>query len=107
TRALIELATAKAEGTLIIYDCCDPYADYEGALYGIYAAHRFWDLVALADAITVPTNGMRLILRDLEIGKPVFVLPDTIDYQDQTNPELVPSNHSVIWFGNPGRGNFK
>jgi len=106
TKTLIELATAKAEGTLIIYDCCDPYADYEGCLYGVHAARRFWDLVALANAITVPTENMRSLLRELEIEKSISVLPDTIDYQEQTNPELVPPNRSVIWFGNPGRGNF-
>jgi tetratricopeptide (TPR) repeat protein len=107
TRTLIDLAIAKAKGTLIIYDCCDPYADYEGSVYGVYAARRFWDLAALADAITVPTEGMRSLLRDLEIGKSVFILPDTIDYQEQTNSEPVPPTQSVIWFGNPGRGNFK
>jgi hypothetical protein len=106
-RTLMELATAKAKGSLIIYDCCDPYADYEGSVYGVYAARRFWDLAALADAITVPTEGMRSLLRDLEIEKPIFTLPDTIDYQEQTIPEPVAPNQSVIWFGNPGRGNFE
>jgi len=106
TGTLIQLANAKAKGTRIIYDCCDPYADYEGAAYGIYAARRFWDLVALADVITVPTDGMRSLLLELAIAKPVIVIPDSFDYQEQIDRTPVPPTASVVWFGNPGRGNF-
>jgi hypothetical protein len=103
---LVAAAIAKAEGALIIYDCCDPYAEYEGIVYGLYAAQRFWDLVALADAITVPTEGMHAALRKVGVAKPIVILPDTIDYQEQLNPGLVPPTKSVVWFGNPGRGNY-
>ena len=104
---LVKLAVAKAKGTLIIYDCCDPYAEFDGAVYGVDAARRFWDLVGLADAITVPTEGMRSMLRDVGIEKPIVILPDTVDYKEQLNPELVPPTKSVVWFGNPGRGNYE
>ena len=103
---LINSAVAKVRGARIVYDCCDPYANYKGALYGIYAARRFWNLVALADAITVPTEAMQRLLRDLRVDKPIIVLPDTIDYQDQMNTALVAPTQSVVWFGNPDRGNF-
>jgi hypothetical protein len=106
-KTLIRSAVAKAKGALIVYDCCDPYADYGGALYGVYVARRFWDLIALANVITVPTEGMRSLLHEIGVAKPIVILPDNIDYQEQLNPELVPPTQSVAWFGNPGRGNLE
>jgi len=106
-KTLVACALAKGRGARIIYDCCDPYADHEGVAHGIYAAERFKDIADLADAITVPTQAMRKRVVGQRIHVPVVLLPDTIDYQEQTQPGLVPPTKSVVWFGNPGRGNLE
>ncbi len=105
--ALIACAMAKGQGARIVYDCCDPYADYEGMAHGIHAAQRFSDIVSIADAITVPTETMRARIADQTAGVPIVVVPDSIDYQDQVQSDLVPPTKSVAWFGNPGRGNLE
>lgn len=104
---LLALAEAKGGGTRIVYDCCDPYAEQEGKVYGIPVARRFWDLIALADAITVPTEAMQLRLRNLRLDRPTVIVPDGIDYADEMQRDLVPSTRSAVWFGNPGRGNLE
>jgi hypothetical protein len=106
-KTLVACALAKGRGARIIYDCCDPYADDEGMTHGVHAAERFKDIVGLADAITVPTEAMRKRIIDQGIKLPIVLLPDTIDYQEQTQSGLVPPTQSVVWFGNPGRGNLE
>ena len=98
---------AKGQGARIVYDCCDPYADYEGMAHGIHAAQRFSDIVSIADAITVPTETMRARVADQAASVPIVVVPDSIDYQEQVQSDLVPPTKSVAWFGNPGRGNLE
>jgi hypothetical protein len=104
---LVSCAVAKGQGARIVYDCCDPYADYEGMVHGIHAAQRFSDIVSIADAITVPTEIMRARIADQGISLPIIVVPDSIDYQEKTQSDLVPPTKSVLWFGNPGRGNLE
>ena len=106
-KTLVACAFAKGRGARIVYDCCDPYADYEGMAHGIDAAQRFKDIISIADAITVPTETMRARLADQAVGVPIIVVPDSIDYQEQTQSDLVPPTKSVVWFGNPGRGNLE
>jgi tetratricopeptide (TPR) repeat protein len=106
-KTLVACAFAKGRGARIVYDCCDPYADYEGAAHGVQAAQRFKDIASLADAITVPTEAMRARVTDQGVSVPIVLLPDTIDYQEQTQSDLVPPTKSVVWFGNPGRGNLE
>ena len=105
--ALLACAMAKGRGARIVYDCCDPYADYEGMAHGIYAAQRFSDIVSIADAITVPTETMRARVANQGASMPIVVVPDSIDYQEQVRSDLVPPTKSVVWFGNPGRGNLE
>jgi hypothetical protein len=105
--ALLACAMAKGRGARIVYDCCDPYADYEGMAHGIYAAQRFSDIVSIADAITVPTETMRARVANQGVSMPIVVVPDSIDYQEQVQSDLVPPTKSVVWFGNPGRGNLE
>jgi hypothetical protein len=102
---LVTCALAKGRGARIVYDCCDPYADYEGMVHGINAAQRFRDIISIADAITVPTETMRTRVADQGVNVPIVVVPDNIDYQEQLQSGLVPPAKSVVWFGNPGRGN--
>jgi tetratricopeptide (TPR) repeat protein len=106
-KTLVTCALAKARGARIVYDCCDPYADYEGMAHGIYAAQRFRDIVSIADAVTVPTETMRVRIADQGVNVPIIIVPDSIDYQEQLQSDLVPPTKSVVWFGNPGRRNLE
>jgi hypothetical protein len=102
---LARCKAVKGRGVRIVYDCCDPYYEQPGAVYGIDVAERFWEIVSIADAVTVPTETMRARLLGAGVTLPIIVVPDSVDYQDQTDASLVPSSKSVVWFGNPGRGN--
>lgn len=104
---LIEVQEFKASGTRIVYDCCDPYYNRNEEVYGVYAAQRFWDLVGVAHLVTVPTKAMQQLLVEAGVDKPVEVLPDGIDYREQQKPGLVVAKRSVVWFGNPGHGNYE
>ena len=106
-RTLVACAMAKGGGARIVYDCCDPYADYEGMAHGVNAAQRFSNIVSVADAITVPTETMRACVADQAVSVPIVIVPDSIDYQEQVRSDLVPPTKSVVWFGNPGRGNLE
>ncbi len=102
---LVELQARSVRGTAIVYDCCDPYYDRTEEVYGVMAAPRFWELVGVADIVTVPTEGMRQLMLEKGVTKEIVVIPDGIDYADQQKRSLVPALPSAVWFGNPGHGN--
>jgi tetratricopeptide (TPR) repeat protein len=106
-RTLVACALEKRQGARIIYDCSDPYAEHEGTVHGIAVAQRFKEIISIADAITVPTAIMRNLIAGQDPGVPIALVPDTVDYQEQTKSDIVPQTDSVVWFGNPGRGNLE
>jgi hypothetical protein len=50
---------------------------------------------------------MRACVADQAVSVPIVIVPDSIDYQEQVRSDLVPPTKSVVWFGNPGRGNLE
>ena len=102
-KTLVACAIAKGRGARIVYDCCDPYADYEGMAHGIDAAQRFRDIISIADAITVPTETMRARLTDQAVGVPIVVVPDSIDYQEQVQlrPRAAHKIGRLVWQSRP------
>jgi glycosyltransferase involved in cell wall biosynthesis len=59
-----------------------------------------------ADLIVASTLSLKMELAEFLPGKPVFHVPDGIDYGGCMNPVPTPPAGPVVWFGNPGRGNF-
>lgn len=94
----------------IIYDVCDRYFEHakifkmEGG--DVDSLSRYHELIARADLVTVSTIELKAEIASRNPGKPVIYVPDGIDYEpdemDVTSPDL----NTVLWFGNPDRGNF-
>ncbi len=94
-------------GAKVIYDLCDPYFSRNEEVYGVFASSRFKDLAALADLIVCPTQPLARMVEENGCETPVVTVPDMIDYQGQHQNAIVPPTGSVVWFGNPGHGNFE
>lgn len=91
----------------MIYDLCDRSFDDDREIGGVNARSRFFELANRATVIVTSTRGLKRAVSSLELGKPVVFLPDGIDYRQKQDFHLVESNGPIIWFGNPGRGNFE
>ncbi len=79
---LIRLQERKTAGALIVYDCCTPYYPSDQEIYGVHAAKRFWDLVDLADQVTVPTEGIKRLLVRGGVWKPISVVPSGVSSRE-------------------------
>lgn len=91
----------------VIYDICDRYHVDDRTIGGVHAAIRFRELVARADVVVASTLALRMELSEFLPGKPVLHVPDGIDYGGTINPVASPPGGPIVWFGNPGRGNFE
>lgn len=107
------LATLRdAPETPVIYDLCDRYFDDDREIGGVNARARFHEMAARATVLTASTPDLKRQIaglgRGLGLGqgKPVVWLPDGIDYRDARDARPTDPKGPVIWFGNPGRGNF-
>lgn len=90
----------------IIYDLCDRYFEDDRIIEGVHAKSRFWELANRADVITASTLGLKRSLVGLGLRKPVVFLPDGVDYGLSQALPPSPADGPLVWFGNPGRGNF-
>lgn len=93
-------------GAKVIYDLCDPYFSRHEEVYGVHASARFKDLASLADLIVTPTKQLASMVAETGCETPIVTVADMIDYQSQYQPSIVTPTDSVVWFGNPGHGNF-
>jgi glycosyltransferase involved in cell wall biosynthesis len=101
------LATLRdAPETPVIYDLCDRYFDDDREIGGVNARARFHEMAARATVLTASTPDLKRQITGLGLGKPVVFLPDGIDYRDTRDARPTDPAGPVIWFGNPGRGNF-
>jgi glycosyltransferase involved in cell wall biosynthesis len=92
---------------IVIYDVCDRYYADDRNVGGVHAQVRFHELASRASVIVTPTAELKRDITQLGLAKPVVYIPDGIDYLEQINPKPTAPAHSVVWFGNPGRGNFE
>lgn len=90
----------------LIYDLCDRYHDDDREIGGVNARARFHDLAARAQVITVSTPALKREIMGLVLRKPVVCIPDGIDYRDTRDTRPTDPAGPVLWYGNPGRGNF-
>ncbi|MCC5973036.1 MAG: glycosyltransferase [Rubellimicrobium sp.] len=95
-----------APGTPVIYDLCDRYFDDGREIGGVNAKARFHEMAARATVLTASTPDLKRQITGLGLGKPVVFLPDGIDYRTARDARPTDPEGPVVWFGNPGRGNF-
>lgn len=90
----------------VVYDLCDRYFADERMVGGVHAKTRFFEMAARADVLIASTVELKRELARLGLGKPVVYLPDGIDYAGMIDPAVTPPGGPLVWYGNPGRGNF-
>lgn len=83
---LVRLQLLSLAGSRIVYDCSGPLFARDEEAAGVHVAQRFWELVDLADMVTVPDETLRRAMAEAGVAKPVVVLPDTAgtDGEDAT-----------------------
>ncbi len=95
----------------LIYDVCDKYYE-NGRIFKHVEPHidsisRYNELVERADLIIVPTRELKAEVASRAPHKPVKFIPEPADYGAQVLPVRTMASKSVLWFGNPDRGNFE
>lgn len=89
-----------------IYDLCDRYFDDDRMVGGVHAKTRFFAMADRAAVITTSTVALKRQIVGLGLRKPVVWIPDGIDYPGRRKPTPSDPTGPILWYGNPGRGNF-
>ncbi len=99
-------ALAADPGMPVAYDLCDRYFDDERTVGGVPAKARFGELARRAEVIVTSTLALKREVAGLGLERAVVHLPDGIDYGAGALAPPSDPDGPLIWFGNPGRGNF-
>lgn len=95
----------------VVYDVCDRYFEnprqFKRPDGEVNSQTRFEELVERADLVTVPTSEMKVEIAQRYPHKPVVHMPEPIDYNAKRHPMVPLKSRTVLWFGNPDRGNFE
>ncbi len=101
----------KREDAFVIYDVCDKYYTDEKIFNGrfgvISSLSRLHELMAVSDMVITPTRTLKGQIAMRFPHKPVFYMPEPIDYIENMKNATDAKKRTVLWFGNPGRGNFE
>lgn len=95
----------------LVYDVCDKYYE-NGRVFKhlkppVDSIVRFNELVERADLVIVPTRELKAEIASRAPHKPVKYIAEPADYGAQTLPVHSMDSKTVLWFGNPDRGNFE
>ena len=93
-------------GLPVAYDLCDRYFDDDRIVGGVHARARFHALAARAEVIVTSTLALKREVLGLGLERAVVHLPDGIDYGAEGRAPPSDPSGPLLWFGNPGRGNF-
>jgi glycosyltransferase involved in cell wall biosynthesis len=95
----------------VIYDVCDKYYENERVFRHvdppISSLKRYGELMERADLIIVPSRELKAEVASRAPHKPVKFVPEPIDYDATGRPARPADSKTVLWFGNPDRGNFE
>jgi glycosyltransferase involved in cell wall biosynthesis len=95
----------------VVYDVCDRYFEnprqFKRPDGEVNSQTRFEELIERADLVTVPTSEMKVEIAQRYPHKPVVHMPEPIDYNARRHPLVPLKARTVLWFGNPDRGNFE
>lgn len=98
-------------GTFVVYDVCDRYFEnpklFKMPSGDVDSLERFNELMARANAVIAPTAELKADLASRFPQKPVFFVPELIDYSRGFRDAAPVAPKRVLWFGSPQRGNFE
>lgn len=97
--------------TFVIYDVCDRYFEnpkvFKTPSGEVNSLERFDQLMTRANAVIAPTIELKAELARRFPHKPVYCLPEMIDYSRGFRDASPVEPKRVLWFGSPQRGNFE
>ncbi|RXF73249.1 glycosyltransferase [Hansschlegelia zhihuaiae] len=100
---------AQDRGQFLIYDVCDRYFEnaktFRTPTGEVDSLARFHQLAERANLLIAPTTELKAELAVRFPSKPVYYVPEAIDYSRALHP-VTPASKQVLWFGSPQRGNF-
>lgn len=98
-------------GQFLIYDVCDKYYDnpriFKHIDPPVDSLARFKELGERADLIIVPTRELKAEIASRLPNRPVKFVPEPVDYGASSHNVRDFGQKTVLWFGNPDRGNFE
>ncbi|MGL6211606.1 MAG: glycosyltransferase, partial [Paracoccaceae bacterium] len=109
----LEWVLRHRDRVFVVYDICDDYLSDTRTLAGVVGQNRADELLNLADLVLVPSAQLKRRINLRYPAVPVRVMGDGMDYDlgsqlDRAFAGDAPwENDLVLWFGNPGRGNFE
>ncbi|BGE85481.1 MULTISPECIES: glycosyltransferase [Methylosinus] len=94
----------------VVYDVCDRYFEnpkvFKTPSGEVNSLERFNELIARANVVIAPTVELKAELARRFPRKPVYLVPEMIDYSRGFRDASPVEPKRVIWFGSPQRGNF-
>ena len=97
--------------TFLVYDVCDRYFEnpkvFKMPSGEVNSLERFEQLMARANAVITPTIELKAELARRFPLKPVYCVPEMIDYSRGFRDAAPVEPKRVLWFGSPQRGNFE
>lgn len=105
------METLGRSGQFVVYDVCDRYFENSKTFRHrdgeVETLPRYHELLERADLVIVPTPELKIEVSLRSPEKPVVHLPEVVDYDPGPARIAAPDAREVLWFGNPGRGNFE
>jgi glycosyltransferase involved in cell wall biosynthesis len=95
----------------VVYDVCDRYYEnlrlFKHVSPPIDSLSRFRELVERADVVLTPSRELKTEIASRFQEKPVIYVPEPVDYGATPAPLTRTAKNTVLFFGNPDRGNFE
>lgn len=105
------LETLTRSGQFVVYDVCDRYFENQRIFKrpdgDVDSIARYNQLVDRADLVIVPTLELKIEVSMRHPDKAVVHIPEPVDYAPEAGMMADPERRTVLWFGNPDRGNFE
>ncbi|MGQ0564025.1 MAG: glycosyltransferase family 4 protein [Gemmobacter sp.] len=108
----LEWVLQNRDRVFVVYDICDDYLSDTRTLAGVVGQDRADELMNLSDLVLVPSAELKRRINRRFPAIPVRVMDDGMDYDLGSHLDQALAGSSdwesdvVLWFGNPGRGNF-
>lgn len=109
----LEWVLRNRDRVFVVYNLCDDYLSDTRTLAGVVGQDRADELMNLSDLVLVPSAQLKRRVNLRYPAIPVRVMGDGMDYDLGSHLDRALAgdgpweNDLVLWFGNPGRGNFE
>lgn len=101
---------AETPEKFVVYDVCDRYFEndkqFKTPSGTVNSLSRFGEMMQRANVVIAPSAELKAELAARFPDKPVYYVPEMIDYSRSLQEGVPATERRVVWFGSPQRGNF-